>query len=163
MTIEWRSNSLWSAPLVGMTAIAPAIISHNLAIQEDGYWNTRCERCEDKSYEMNADKLTVDQNVPIEMKRGSQSGTATLEVLLGPQIFVVTLLLFKTKSFSFPALCISFDSCSVVANHSQTDEPHTARNMSDALILRPKMMNVLITGELEGSSSGATMIAMIIT
>ena len=35
--------------------------------------------------------------------------------------------------------------------------------LSDALILRPKMMNVLITEDLEGSSSGAMMIAMIIT
>ena len=35
--------------------------------------------------------------------------------------------------------------------------------MSDALILRPKMMNVLITKDLEDSSSGATIIAIIIT
>ena len=35
--------------------------------------------------------------------------------------------------------------------------------VSDALILRPKMMNILITKELKESSLGATVVAVLIT
>jgi hypothetical protein len=60
-----------------------------------------------------------------------------IEVLLGPQLFVVAWLFFKTKSSSFATLCISFDSCSAVANHSQTNGQQTHCEDSKKYITAP--------------------------